>query len=107
MAAAASEDGHYRLGSLNVSVQDGLAVLSGTSTLAGSTLTQDAALRNAVTMAGRTRTEAIAALTAVPARALGVDDRLGLLEPGHVADVVALDPELRVRAVWANGARLL
>ncbi|MBX3195506.1 MAG: N-acetylglucosamine-6-phosphate deacetylase [Microbacteriaceae bacterium] len=104
MAAAASEDGHYRLGSLNVSVQDGLAVLSGTSTLAGSTLTQDAALRNAVAMAGRTRTEAVAALTAVPARALGLDDRLGLLAPGYAADVVALDPDLGVRAVWAAGA---
>lgn len=43
MAAAGASDGHYRLGGLNVSVRDGLAVLSGTSTLAGSTLTQDAA----------------------------------------------------------------
>ena len=35
MAAAGADDGDYRLGSLNVSVRDGLAQLSGTSTIAG------------------------------------------------------------------------
>jgi N-acetylglucosamine-6-phosphate deacetylase len=107
MAAAASADGDYRLGSLNVSVRDGLAVLSGTSTIAGSTLTQDAALRNAVALAGLSRAEAVAALTAVPARALGLDDRHGLLAPGYAADVVALDDELHVTAVWADGIPLV
>jgi N-acetylglucosamine-6-phosphate deacetylase len=104
MAAAASADGDYRLGSLNVSVRDGLAVLSGTSTIAGSTLTQDAALRNAVGLCGLSRVEAIAALTAVPARALGVGSRFGVLESGYAADVVVLDDDLRVTAVWAAGS---
>jgi N-acetylglucosamine-6-phosphate deacetylase len=104
MAAAGSEDGDYRLGSLNVSVRDGLAVLSGTSTIAGSTLTQDAALRNAVRLCGMSRVEAVAALTAVPARALGLGSRFGLLESGYAADVVVLDDALGVTAVWAAGA---
>jgi N-acetylglucosamine-6-phosphate deacetylase len=107
MAAAASADGDYRLGSLNVSVRDGLAVLSGTSTIAGSTLTQDAALRNAVALAGLSRSEAVAALTAVPARALGIGDRLGLLEAGYAADVVVLDQSLHVTQVWAAGTALI
>jgi N-acetylglucosamine-6-phosphate deacetylase len=106
MAAAASADGDYKLGSLNVSVRGGLAVLSGTSTIAGSTLTQDAALRNAVELAAVSLADAVAALTAVPARALGLGDRLGLLAPGYAADVVALSPDLRVRRVWAAGAEL-
>jgi N-acetylglucosamine-6-phosphate deacetylase len=106
MAAAASADGDYRLGSLNVSVRDGLAVLSGTSTIAGSTLTQDAALRTAVVLAGLSRAEAVAALTSVPARALGLGTRFGLLEPGYAADVVALDADLQVTGVWAAGTRL-
>ena len=101
MAAAGSADGDYRLGSLNVTVRDGLAVLSGTSTIAGSTLTQDAALRCAVRQAGRSLPEAVAALTAVPARALGLGGELGLLAPGYAADVVALDPDLRVQRVLA------
>lgn len=106
MAAAAAADGDYRLGSLNVSVRDGLAVLSGTSTIAGSTLTQDAALRIAVDRVGLSRADAVGALTAVPARALGLGDRLGLLEAGYAADVVVLDETLHVTGVWAAGRRL-
>ncbi|HEY9498421.1 MAG TPA: N-acetylglucosamine-6-phosphate deacetylase [Terrimesophilobacter sp.] len=103
MAAAGSSDGDYRLGSLNVTVRDGLAVLSGTDTIAGSTLTQDAALRCAVEQAGVHPVDAIAALTAIPARALGLDHRLGYLKPGFAADAVVLDSGLHVQRVWANG----
>ncbi len=106
MAAAGSDDGDYRLGSLNVTVRDGLAMLSGTDTIAGSTLTLDAALRRAVDVVGLPWPDAVGAVTAVPARALGYGDRLGLLEPGYAADAVALDPDGRVTAVWAAGARL-
>jgi N-acetylglucosamine-6-phosphate deacetylase len=106
MAAAASADGDYRLGSLNVSVRNGLAVLSGTSTIAGSTLTQDAALRNAVTAVGLSLPDAVAALTAVPARAMGLGSQLGLLEPGYAADIVVLDDDLLVTGVWAAGTQL-
>lgn len=103
MAAAGSSDGDYRLGSLNVTVRDGLAVLSGTDTIAGSTLTQDAALRCAVEQAGVHPVDAIAALTSVPARALGLEHRLGYLKPGYAADAVTLDAGLQVQNVWANG----
>lgn len=103
MAAAASADGDYRLGSLNVSVREGLAVLSGTSTIAGSTLTQDAALRNAVSVVGLPLPDAVGALTATPARALGLGSELGLLSPGYAADIVVLDDDLQVTQVWAAG----
>jgi N-acetylglucosamine-6-phosphate deacetylase len=106
MAAAGSEDGHYRLGELNVTVRDGLAVLSGTDTIAGSTLTLDAALRRAVDVVGLSWPDAVAAVTSVPARALGYGDRLGLFEPGYAADAVALDADGRVTRVWAAGALL-
>jgi N-acetylglucosamine-6-phosphate deacetylase len=106
MSAAGSADGDYRLGSLNVTVRDGLALLSGTETIAGSTLTLDAALRRAVDIVGLPWPEAVGAVTAVPARALGYGDRLGLLEPGYAADAVALDADGRVTGVWAAGARL-
>ncbi|MDQ1549045.1 MAG: N-acetylglucosamine-6-phosphate deacetylase [Microbacteriaceae bacterium] len=106
MAAAGSSDGNYRLGSLNVTVVDGLAVLSGTSTIAGSTLTQDVALRLAIERARIAPTAAIEALTATPARALGIDDRLGHLKVGYAADAVMLDHRWNVTSVWANGARV-
>ncbi|NUU07101.1 N-acetylglucosamine-6-phosphate deacetylase [Leifsonia sp. C5G2] len=106
MAAAGASDGDYRLGGLNVTVHDGLAVLSGTDTIAGSTLTQDAALRNAVTLAGVDPVAAVTALTRTPARVLGEDHRLGRLRAGYLADAVLLDHDWHVRTVVADGAVL-
>lgn len=106
MGAAGAADGSYRLGSLDVTVTDGVAHVAGTETIAGSTLTQDVALRNAVSLAGRTLPEAVAALTSVPAGALGLGNRLGRLAPGFAADLVALSPSLEVERVWGGGREL-
>ncbi|MBF4622165.1 N-acetylglucosamine-6-phosphate deacetylase [Clavibacter sp. VKM Ac-2542] len=106
MAATGSADGRYRLGSLDADVRDGIARLAGTETIAGSTLTQDRALRIAVDEVGLALPDAVAALTVVPARALGLDDRLGLLRAGSAADVVALTPGLGVARVWAAGVEV-
>lgn len=105
MAAAGSADGFYRLGSLNVTVKDGIAVLNGTSTIAGSTLTQDVALRTALA-AGIDESAAIEALTATPARALGRQGEWGMLAAGFAADLVVLDADLRVERVWAAGREI-
>ncbi|WP_440710076.1 N-acetylglucosamine-6-phosphate deacetylase [Herbiconiux sp. YIM B11900] len=106
MAAAGSRDGRYRLGTLDVEVANGRAVLAGTSTIAGSTLTLDAALRTATAAAGIDVIAAIPALTATPARVLGRAGDLGLLRPGHAADLVLLTPDGRPRHVFAAGARI-
>lgn len=106
MGAAGAADGSYTLGSLAVTVSDGVALVAGTDTIAGSTLTQDAALRNAVTLAGLPLHEAVAALTTVPATVLGLGARLGRLAPGYAADLVALSPDLEVRRVWGAGQPL-
>ncbi|MBU1588629.1 MAG: amidohydrolase family protein, partial [Actinobacteria bacterium] len=106
MAAAGSADGDYTLGDMTVAVRDGLAMLRGTNTIAGSTLTQDRALRIAMRDAHIARTAAVEALTLTPARALGLDHRHGLLAPGFVADAVLLDHEWHVTQVWADGTRL-
>lgn len=106
MAAAGASDGDYRLGGLNVSVREGLAVLSGTDTIAGSTLTQDVALRNAVTLVGLEPSLAVEALTLAPARVLGEDHRFGRLRPGYAADAVLLDHRWHVTRVVAAGATI-
>jgi N-acetylglucosamine-6-phosphate deacetylase len=106
MAAAASSDGDYRLGSLNVTVRGGLAVLSGTETIAGSTLTQDRALRIAIEQVKLAPAEAVEALTLTPARVLGLEKQFGYLKPGYVADAVMLDHEWRVVSVWGAGRKL-
>ena len=106
MAAAGSVDGDYTLGSLNVAVRDGLAMLRGTNTIAGSTLTQDSAFRQALRDAHIPPCDAIAALAHTPARAIGLDHRHGMLAAGFAADAVLLDHEWRVAEVWANGQRI-
>jgi len=104
MAAAGSGGGRYLLGALDVDVTDGVARLAGDGTIAGSTLTQDAALRTAVA-AGVSLPVAVEALTGAPARAIARDD-LGALAPGRLADAVLLDARLTVRGVWTAGANL-
>ncbi len=69
--------------------------------IAGSTLTQDDALRRAV-RAGVPLEVAVASLTSTPAAALG-EEELGTLSVGSSADAVLLDADLTVRAVWADG----
>lgn len=105
MAAAGSSDGHYDLGAVSVTVEDGVARADDTGSIAGSTLTQDAALRRAL-RAGAALAEAVQALTETPARAIGRDGSLGSLRIGMTADAVLLDAGLRVARVWV-GPRLL
>jgi len=105
MAAAGSHDGDYTLGSLTVTVRDGIARLRGTPTIAGSTLTQDQALRVAIQRAGVAPSLAVEALTLTPARALNLQHRHGLLAAGFAADAVLLDHDWQVTEVWADGRK--
>jgi N-acetylglucosamine-6-phosphate deacetylase len=106
MAAAGAADGSYLLGSLRVVVEGGVARLLEGGSIAGSTLTQDAALRRAVVDCGIPLDEAVGAVTVAPAAAIGRAGDLGRLDPGYAADAVLLTPELEVEAVWGAGARL-
>jgi N-acetylglucosamine-6-phosphate deacetylase len=71
-------------------------------TIVGSALTMDQAVRNLVEVVGVDLPTAIRAAATTPARLLGAAER-GVLRPGARADVVALDPELRVAQVWIGG----
>jgi N-acetylglucosamine-6-phosphate deacetylase len=104
MAAAGHADGHYELGPLGVDVADGVARLTRGGAIAGSTLTQEAALRHAVG-AGVPVAAAVRALTATPARAIGRGEDLGSLAVGAIADAVLLTDRLEVRSVWTAGVR--
>jgi N-acetylglucosamine-6-phosphate deacetylase len=101
MAAAGSADGHYDLGAVSVTVENGVARADDTGSIAGSTLTQDVALQRAV-QAGVMLPEAVRALTETPARAIARDAALGGLRVGMLGDAVLLDAELRVTRVWTG-----
>ncbi|HEX4788476.1 MAG TPA: N-acetylglucosamine-6-phosphate deacetylase [Actinospica sp.] len=103
IVAAGVGDGEYSLGSLTVQVRAGEARLTEGDSLAGSTLTMDNALRNAVRLAGVPLADAAVSAALTPARALGLADRIGSLEIGKQADLVALDADLRVASVMRTG----
>ncbi len=102
ISAAAADDGTYELGSAPVTVTDGQPRLPDGS-LAGSTLTMDAALRGLVHHCGLTVGEAVAATATTPARVLGLSDRIGAIAPGMSADLVVLDDHLHVHGVMREG----
>lgn len=105
MAGAAAADGRYNLGTQKVTVTNGYAVLDGTKTLAGSTLTLDRALRNVVSW-GIPLATAVVSATAVPARAIGRSD-LGRIDEHCRGDLVIWDDHLTPRAAWRDGDQVI
>ncbi|MFD8672361.1 N-acetylglucosamine-6-phosphate deacetylase [Streptomyces seoulensis] len=103
MDAAGSADGRYLLGPLEVEVQGGVARLVEGGSIAGSTLTLDRAFRRAVTVDGLPVADVVRALSANPARLLGMADRVGSLEPGKDADLVLLDADFALKGVMRRG----
>ena len=101
MSATGCPDGGYRIGDLDVVVHDGTARLADGTTLAGSTVTLDASLQIG-RAAGIDLVALIEAITATPARILGIDHSLGLVRAGNCADLVRLDSELVVRDVHSG-----
>ncbi|MFF5498329.1 N-acetylglucosamine-6-phosphate deacetylase [Streptomyces aquilus] len=103
MDAAGFGDGRYMLGPLEVEVSDGVARLVEGGSIAGSTLTLDRAFKRAVTIDQLPVEDAVAALSANPARLLGMSDRVGSLEPGRYADLVLLDADFELKGVMRRG----
>ncbi|MUL80841.1 MULTISPECIES: N-acetylglucosamine-6-phosphate deacetylase [unclassified Mycolicibacterium] len=106
MAATGMPDGRYHLGPVQVDVADGVALVGGTDTVAGSTATMDQVVRFAVAHCGLTRDEALMLVVRQaslnPARALGLPG--GGLTRGAAADLVVLGPDLTVAGVLRRGA---
>lgn len=103
MDAAGFGDGRYELGPLAVDVKDGVARLVDGGSIAGSTLTLDTAFRRAATIDRLPVVEVVQAISANPAKLLGVYDKVGSLEPGKDADLVVLDAEFTLKGVMRKG----
>ncbi|MFF3839886.1 N-acetylglucosamine-6-phosphate deacetylase [Streptomyces sp. NPDC001930] len=103
MDAAGFGDGRYMLGPLEVEVKDSVARLVEGGSIAGSTLTLDRAFKRAATIDGLPVDAVVQAISANPARLLGVYDRVGSLEPGKDADIVVLDAEFNLKGVMRKG----
>ena len=86
-----------------VIIEDGVCKLADRSALAGSVATMDGLIRTMVQNAEIPLADAVRMASETPARIMGVLDRKGTLERGKDADIIALDRDLNVRAVWAMG----
>ena len=107
LSLAGTGDGRTVVGTLEVEVVGGRVTLAGTTTLAGSVIALDTAVRNLVA-SGASLPDAVAAASRNPLAMLGVTDR-GQIAVGQRADLVELDDALRVRRVmragdWFEGA---
>lgn len=101
MAAAGMPDGSYRLGSMDVTVADGVARLTEGGSIAGGTARLSDIVRLSV-RGGVPLVDAVRAATHTPASVLGRSD-IGRLEAGARADVLVLDEHLRVVEVVRGG----
>ncbi|MEE1649735.1 amidohydrolase family protein [Brachybacterium sp. J144] len=106
MAAAGMPDGQYRLGSLDVTVAEGVATLTEQGAIAGGTAHLLDVVRCAVLEAGVDLVDAVRAASLVPAEVLGQQDRIGSLAAGRRADAVLVDRELRPLEVLRGGVRV-
>ena len=101
MAAAGAPDGDYMLGELPVEVRNRVARLAGKATIAGSTLTLDRAVRNAVAQ-GIPLAQAVRSATSLPADYLSLSG-VGRIAVGNRADLVTLDEDAIVTGVMYRG----
>lgn len=104
--AAGLPDGNYRLGVNDVVVVDGDAKLASNGTRAGSTLTQNVALKNLMEYTSLPLECVLPMLTENPAREMGVENRKGYIADGMDADLVLLDEENNVCHVFARGRQV-
>ncbi len=100
-SAAGAPAGTYALSGRPV-VSDGKVVRLEDGTLAGSAATMPDLVRLIARLAGVGTARAISLASSVPARVLG-ERRLGRIAAGACADLVVLDPELRVRLTMIRG----
>ena len=105
MEATGLSDGTYELGGQKVYVKGRLATLE-SGTIAGSATNLFDCLRFAVHEAKVPLADALTACTLTPARAIGVDDRYGSLDAGKVANVVLVDDDLAIKAIYLRGELL-
>jgi len=104
-AAAGMPDGDYQLGRQTVTkCLGGVRLADGT--LAGSTLTMDEALRNLVLKLGLTLADASRRVSTNAAHYVGATDR-GQLVAGDWADMVVLNRDLEIEAVYVEGEKIV
>ena len=92
------EGEEFDLGGQMVTVRDGKATLAD-GTIAGSVSNLHQEIKNLVKF-GIPLAQAVKAATLIPARAIGMEQEIGSIAPGKRADLVVLDKNLEIVAVY-------
>ena len=100
--ACAASDSHEAFDP-RVIIEDGVCKLADRSALAGSIATMDRLIRTMVQKADIPLADAVRMASETPARVMGVYDRKGSLQKGKDADIMVMDDDLKIRAVWSMG----
>lgn len=86
-----------------VIIEDGVCKLADRSALAGSVATMDRLIRTLVQKADIPLEDAVRMASETPAKIMNVYDRKGSLQKDKDADIMILDENLKIRAIWAMG----
>ncbi|HBA97022.1 MAG TPA: N-acetylglucosamine-6-phosphate deacetylase [Lachnospiraceae bacterium] len=107
MMACGLSDGQYQLGGQKVNVHGKRAVLAGhPKTIAGSVTNLFECMRNAVIDMGIPLEYAVRAACENPAKAIGIYNDYGSLEPGHYGNVVLIDKDIHICHIIQKGSIL-
>ena len=96
--AGMPEEEAFELGGQTVIVHEGKATLAD-GTIAGSVTNLHQEVKNLVSF-GVPFEQAVKSATLIPARAIGLDREIGSIAPGKRADLVVLDRDLEITAVY-------
>ena len=88
-----------------VSEQNG-RITNAEGKLAGSSITQIDAVKNAYQKCNIPLDHALAMASRYPAKFIGVDQYLGSLKPNYRADLVHFDSNFKVNNVWTSGVKI-
>ena len=89
-----------------VIIEDGVCKLADRSALAGSIATMDRLIATAVHLADIPLQDACRMVAETPARIMGVYDRKGSLQRGKDADILILDNDIKLHAVYCMGKQV-
>jgi N-acetylglucosamine-6-phosphate deacetylase len=102
MPSVGSEVPFFDLQGRKIALRDGM-LADAQGTLAGSHLTMAGAVTNMMALAGASIAAASRMASGTPAAFLGLQARLGAIEPGIQADLVVMDDAGQVGATWIAG----
>jgi len=96
MMATGVGDGVYTWGEEEIEVQGSRATIRGNGILSGSVLTLNVAIKNMIGWTNVTINQAINMASLNPARVLGVEEEIGSIHIGKLANLVVLDQNFQI-----------